>query len=69
MSFEDLLLDNGEIVRLEINDKYYDEFMEMVNNSMKTGDWLYMNRFDGCKAEYRGTGLKRVAMWKVVGML
>ena len=69
MNYEDLVLDNGELVRLEITDEHYDKAMDSLNNAMKRGDCWSPSQFEGCKAEYMGMIMNRVAMNKVVGML
>lgn len=69
MEYIDLLLGNGELVRIEVPDKYIDQCYEALENSMKRKDWWSPSMFDGCKAEYMGVSLGRVAMHKVVGML
>lgn len=69
MKFADLLLDNGEIVRLECPDKFLDDFYETLDNAMKRGDQWSPSQFDGCNAIYLGIGLSRVNMKKVVGLL
>ena len=68
-TFVDLVMDNGELVRIECPEKHADELHETLENSMKRGDWWSPSRFDGCKAEYMGLALDRVAMRRVVAML
>ena len=67
--FLDLLMDNGELVRIECQSKHEDELHETLENSMKRGEWWSPARFDGCTATYMGTLLNRVAMRRVVAML
>lgn len=67
--FTDLVLDNGELVRIEYPVKYENEFYDSINNTMKIGEWWSPVRFDGCRAEYLGMLLDRVNMRRVVGML
>ncbi len=69
MEYIDLLMDNGELVRIEVPEKFYDQCHESLENSMKRKDWWSPAGFDGCKAEYMGVYLGRVAMHKVVGVL
>lgn len=65
--FLDLMLDNGELVRVECPSTYEDELHESLEHAMKRGDWWVPSQFDGCRASYMGTNLGRVAMKRVVG--
>ncbi len=65
----DLMLDNGELVRIECPGKFEDELLDTIEQSMKRRDWWSPNRFDGCSAEYMGLMLDRVNMGRVVGVL
>jgi len=65
----DLVLDNGELVRIEYPDKHEDELLCSVENAMKRRDWWSPDRFDGCQATCLGMLMRRVNMGKVVGML
>lgn len=67
--FADLVLDSGEIVRIDCPSKYIDEFYESLEHAMKIGDWWSPNRFDGCTAEFLGHSMNRINMKKVVGLL
>lgn len=67
--YADLVLDIGEIVRLECPTEHEDELYDSLEQAMKRGDWWSPNRFDGCTAEYLGMTLDRVSMKRVVGML
>lgn len=67
--YEDLLLLNGEIVRIECPDKFIDELMASISNALKRGDEWSTNQFDGCKASYMGIGLERINMKQVIGRL
>lgn len=67
--FLDLMLDNGELVRVECPTKHEDDLHESLEHAMKRGDWWSPKQFDGCRAEYMGTNLNRVAMRRVVGTL
>lgn len=67
--FLDLMLDNGELVRVKCPTKHEDDLYESLEHAMKRGDWWSPNQFDGCRAEYMGTKLDRVAMKRVVGTL
>lgn len=65
----DLMLDNGEIVRIQVANRYLDECLESIENAMKRGDWWSSSRFDPCRMTYRGIFMDRVNMGRVVGML
>lgn len=67
--FVDLLMDNGELVRIECPEKYADLLHETIENAMKRGDWWSPSRFDDCTATYMGYMIGRVAMRRVVAML
>ena len=67
--YVDLLMDNGEITRIECPDKYSDDMYEAIDNAMKRKDWWSPNMFEGCRAKYMGIDLSRVAMNRVVGVL
>lgn len=69
MEYIDLLMENGELVRIEVPDKHADACYEALETSMKRKDWWCPSMFDGAKAEYMGLSINRVAMNKVVGML
>jgi hypothetical protein len=65
----DLVLDNGEIVRIEGPTKYEDEMWQLVEDSMKRRDWMSANRYDGWSASYLGLSIQRVNMARVVATL
>lgn len=69
MIYLDLVLDNGELVRVECPNKHQDEMHETMQHAMKRRDVWSPLQFDGCKAEYLGMGLDRVNMARVIGML
>lgn len=69
MIFLDLVLDNGQLIRVECPEKFEDELWESINNAMKLGDTWSPARFDGCKAEMLGMRLDRVNMSRVVATL
>ncbi len=69
MIFVDLVLENGELVRIECPDKFEDNFHESLSNTIKRNDWWSPIQFDACSAEYMGMCLDRVNMAKVIGML
>jgi hypothetical protein len=68
-SFTDLLLDNGDIVRLEVPQKFDDEFAAAIENSMKRRDWFSTNQLDGCQATINGIYVERINMARVVAQL
>ena len=69
MEYVDLVIVTGELIRIECPDKHCDQLYDSLENSMKRGDWWSPSMFDGCKAEYLGLSLGRVAMNKVIAIL
>jgi hypothetical protein len=69
MDYIDLLLDNGEIIRLEAPAKFSDDIHEAITDTMKRRDWLCVERWQGCDATYLGHGIRRINMARVVGTL
>lgn len=69
MEYVDIVLDTGELVRIECPKKHADELHESLEHAMKLKDWWSPSRFDGCSAAYMGMSMNRVAMSRVVGML
>lgn len=67
--WEDLVTVDGQIIRLEIPAKYYDDCIEAINNAQARGDNFCTAMFEGCSAEYMGLGLSRINMKKVIGWL
>lgn len=67
--YVDLVLDNGELVRIECPEKFGDQLHDTLEHAMKRREWWSTNRFDGCRAEYMGLSLDRVNMARVVGEL
>ncbi|MCU7877150.1 MAG: hypothetical protein KZQ84_10170 [Candidatus Thiodiazotropha sp. (ex Lucinoma borealis)] len=65
----DLIMDNGELVRIECPSKHEDDLHKSLEHCMKRRDWWSPYQFDGCKAEYMGILLDRVNMGRVVGEL
>ena len=65
----DLILDNGELVKIEFPDEFIDDVAEALENCMKRRDFWSPSQFEGCKADYIGHSLDRVNMNKVVGMM
>lgn len=69
MGYVDLVMDNGELIRIEYPDKFLDDVHETLENTMKRRDWWSPNQTDGCTATYIGLSLGRVNMNRVVGIL
>lgn len=69
MTYVDLILDSGELVRIECPDKHEDALHDSLQNAMKRRDWWAPNQFAGCKAEFMGMLLDRVNMGRVVATL
>lgn len=69
MIYVDLVMDNGELVRIECPDKHEDELHETLENAMKTRGWWAPGIFDRCKAEYLGHRMDRINMARVVGRM
>jgi len=67
--YVDLVLEDGELVRIECPQKHHDELYETLQQAMKRRDVWSPGRFDGCTAHYLGLRLDRVNMARVVGML
>lgn len=67
--FVDLVLDTGDLVRIECPPKFEDQLHDSLEHAMKRRDWWAPAQFDGCKAEFLGLGLERVNMSRVVGTL
>lgn len=67
--YVDLVLDNGELVRIECPEKFEDELHDTLEHAMKRRDWWARGRFDGCTMDYMGLSLDRVNMARVVGEL
>jgi hypothetical protein len=65
----DLVLDNGEIVRVELPKKFEDEVREDIDNAMRRRDWWAVRCCEGVSAEFMGMKLDRVNMARVVAML
>lgn len=67
--FVDLVMDDGNLVRIECPSKHEDEMHDTLENEMKCRGWWSPSRFDGCKAEYLGHRLDRVNMARVIGRM
>lgn len=69
IEYVDLILDNGELVRIEYKDKYLDEMYEYLENTIKRKDTWSASRFEGTRATYMGVEIERVNTAKIVGTL
>jgi hypothetical protein len=67
--FVDLVLDNGQLVRIECPAKHEDELHDSLEASLKTRSWWAPGRFDRCTAQFLGHNLDRVDMGRVVGLM
>lgn len=65
----DLVLDNGEIVRIECPGAFEDELHQTIEDRMKRRDWWSPGQWDGCTATFIGLNLSAVNMARVVGKL
>ena len=65
----DLVLDNGELVRVEYPSDVMDDIWEEIENSTKTKNWFCPQNWEGCIATYLGHTLDRINMSKVIGIL
>ena len=67
--FVDLVMDTGELVRIECPNKFEDELHDSLEHAMKLRGWWAPGRFDDCKAEFLGHRMDRINMARVVGRL
>jgi hypothetical protein len=65
----DLVLDTGDIVRIECTVKHADALHDAIDAAMKRRDQLSPHMFDGCSATLNGLLMSRINMARVVGML
>lgn len=65
----DLVLDSGELVRIECPSRHEDQLHDSIEHTLKRRDWWAPGRFDGCSATFMGMRLDRVNMARVVGTL
>lgn len=65
----DLVLDTGELVRIECPAKFEDQLHDSIQHAMKRRDWWSTGQFEGCTAEFMGLSMDRVNMARVVGTL
>ncbi len=69
MIYVDLVLEGGELIRIQGPEQLEDKIHEALSNAMKRQDWWAPGQFHDCRAEYLGMILDRVNMKKVVGLL
>lgn len=69
MEYIDLVMMNGELVRIECKTEYFDEIMDAIDNARKRNDWWSTGMFEGTRAEYMGLLIDRIDAGKIVGML
>lgn len=67
--YVDLMMDSGDLVRIECPSRLEDDLHSSLEHAMKRRDWWNPGMFDKCTAEYLGVRLGRVNMARVVGML
>jgi hypothetical protein len=65
----DLVMDNGELVRIDGPGEYEDEIHESIENAMKRRDWWSARQWENCSATYMGHFLDTVNMARVVGRM
>ena len=67
--YVDLLVDNGELIRIEYPAKFEDDLRDALDNARKRNDTWSPAMFDGCSAAYMGLSLTRINMNKIIGDL
>ncbi len=67
--FIDLMMDNGELVKIEYPSEHMDNVLETLDNAIKRRDRWSVNQWDGCRAEYMGISLDTVNTGRVIGVL
>jgi hypothetical protein len=69
VSSVDLVLDSGELVRIECPSKHEDDLYETLEAALKRRDWWSVRQWDGAHALFMGHRIDRVNMARVVAML
>lgn len=69
LSSVDLVLDNGELVRVECRSEDADAIFDSLMLAMKRKDAWDAGQFEECCANYLGNPLESVNMARVVGLL
>lgn len=67
--FVDLVMDDGNLVRIECPAKREDDLHDSLDNARLTRATWSPAQFDGCTATYLGYRMGRVNMAKCMGML
>lgn len=67
--YADLVMRDGNLVRIECPVKHEDELWETLGVALKVGGAWSPHQFDGCRATYLGHSLSKVNMALVAGML
>ena len=67
--FCDLVMDNGELIKIKFPLGIEDEFYESISNTLKRRNEWSPNQFEGCTAEYLGMLLDTVNMARVIGRM
>ncbi|MEO7933239.1 MAG: hypothetical protein ABIT76_08795 [Chthoniobacterales bacterium] len=65
----DLVLNSGQLIRVEAPATIQDEVYRSVENSLKLREWWSPQMFNDCTAEFLGMTLHRVNMGEVIGTL
>lgn len=65
----DLVLDSGELVRVELPNKVEHDVREDMDNALRRRDWWAVHCYEGVSAKFMGMNLDRVNMARVVAML
>jgi hypothetical protein len=68
LSFIDIVLDGGDLVRVEIPVEHFDAFMDDLDNARRRNDWLSAALYDGVKFNYLGHNIDRVNGSKIVAL-
>lgn len=69
MEYIDLVMMNGEIVRIECKTEHFDEIMDAIDNARKRNDWWSVSMFESTSATYMGLHIDRIDAGKIIGML
>jgi hypothetical protein len=67
--YVDLVLDSGELVRIECPDQFENELHEALYNCMKRKEPWSSGQFDGCHSTFMGMPINKVNMARVVGVI
>ena len=67
--FLDLVLDTGELVTIEYQEKDMDDVYASIENCMKLKEWWCRGQFELCTVKFMGMSIERINMARVVAML